>query len=155
MPPRVVENIDELRSLVGQEIGVSEWFTITQHLVDSFAEITHDHQWIHIDAERARRESPYGATIAHGFLTLSLLSHLQKQVVHVQDSRFTRSINYGFNRLRFVSGVPVGSRVRARSTLKALDDIEGGVQFTWLVNVELEGKEKPAIAAEWLGRLYQ
>src|SRR5262245_37912425 len=122
--PRLVANIDELRGLVGQEIGVSDWLVVSQELVNRFAELTHDTQWIHTDPTRAERESPYAKTIAHGFLTLSLLSHLQRQAVQI-GGEFSRAINYGFNRVRFPAAVPVGSRIRVHSTLAKLEDIEG------------------------------
>ncbi len=143
--------IDQLRSRAGQEIGVSSWREITQQRIDDFARVTGDDQWIHIDCERARRESPYGATIAHGFLTVSLLPVLIREAVAL---RARMSINYGFNRLRFTGAVPAGSRVRARFTLNSLKDVEGGVEIAWGVVVEVEGREKPALVAEWLGRAY-
>jgi acyl dehydratase len=143
--------IDQLRSRAGQEIGVSSWREITQQRIDDFARVTGDDQWIHIDCERARRESPYGATIAHGFLTVSLLPVLIREAVAL---RARMSINYGFNRLRFTGAVPAGSRVRARFTLNSLKDVESGVEIAWGVVVEVEGREKPALVAEWLGRAY-
>jgi acyl dehydratase len=146
-------SIAELRSRVGQEIGVSAWRTVTQEQIDRFAEVTGDNQWIHIDAERARRESPYGAPIAHGFLTVSLLSGMAQEAVKIADAAKMR-INYGFNRLRFTGAVPAGSRIRARFTLNSLKDIEGGIEIAWGVAVEVEGREKPALVAEWLGRTY-
>ena len=142
---------DELRARTGQEIGSSAWHEITQQQIDDFARVTGDDQWIHIDADRARRESPYGTTIAHGFLTVSLLPILIREAV---DVRGGMSINYGFNRLRFTGAVPAGSRVRARFTLNSLKDVEGGVELAWGVVVEVEGREKPALVAEWLGRTY-
>src|SRR5271166_1054450 len=111
MNPRVINGLDELKSLTGREVGVSEWITVTQEMIDRFADVTGDHQWIHVDRERAKRETPFGSTIAHGFLTVSLLPQLSQQTVNVQGD-FTMRINYGFNRLRFVSPVPVGSRIR-------------------------------------------
>jgi acyl dehydratase len=152
--PRLIESVDELRDLVGQEVGVSNWFVVTQELVNHFADLTHDPQWIHTDPARAQRESPYGTTIAHGFLTLSLLSHLQRQAVQIRGD-FSRAINYGFNRVRFPAAVPVGSRIRVHSTLAALDEIEGGFQIAWDLIVEIEGQQKPAAAAQWLVRLYR
>jgi acyl dehydratase len=145
--------LDELRTKVGQEIGVSPWHLVTQQQIDQFAEVSGDHQWIHIDPERARRESPYGTTIAHGFLTVSLLSQLINEAV-VTDGNFKLRVNYGFNRLRFTGAVPAGSRIRGRFTLHAIKDIDGGVEITWLSTVEVEGREKPALVAEWLGRTY-
>jgi acyl dehydratase len=145
--------IEELRTRVGQEIGVSPWHTVTQEQINRFAEVTGDDQWIHCDVERARRESPYGTTIAHGFLTVSLLSKFAKEAVSI-DGPYKMRINYGFNRLRFTGGVPSGSRIRTRFTLNSIKDIEAGVEIAWGVSVEVEGREKPALVAEWLGRTY-
>jgi acyl dehydratase len=145
--------IEDLREKVGQEIGCSAWRTITQEQINRFAEITGDDQWIHIDVERARLESPYHATIAHGFLTVSLLSGLIKDAVEIAGAVKMR-INYGFNRLRFTGAVPAGSRVRGRFTLNSLKDIDGGVEIAWGAVIEVEGREKPALVAEWLGRSY-
>jgi acyl dehydratase len=153
MPARVIESVEALRTLVGQEVGVSDWFTVGQPLIDAFAEVTADRQWIHLDAARARAESPYGSTIAHGFLTLSLVSHLHGQAVQIRGG--SRVINYGLNRLRFPAAVSAGARVRARSTLEALEEVPGGVQMVWAITVELEGSAKPAAVLEWLLRLYE
>ena len=147
--PRVINGLDELRSLSGQEIGVSDWTPVTQDMINRFADVTGDHQWIHVDVERARRETPFGSTIAHGFLTVSLLAELSRQTIDVRGD-FKMRINYGFNKLRFVSPVPAGSRIRARFTPQKVTDNE----VTWLVTVEVEGREKPALVAEWLGRYY-
>ena len=153
MPPRIIEGIEELKSLVGQEVGASDWFEVTQSRINDFADATEDHQWIHIDVERAKTDSPFHSTIAHGFLTLSLLPHLVSQAVKVQGD-FKMGINYGLNRLRFVSPVPSGSRVRARLTLQSVQDFQGGNQITWSVTCETEGGQKPALVAEWLVRYY-
>jgi acyl dehydratase len=153
MPARVVQGIDELKTLVGQELGASEWHVVSQEQIDKFAEVTGDNQWIHVDAERAKRESPYGAPIAHGFLTMSLLSGLIKEAVEIRGD-YKMKINYGFNRLRFTGGVPAGSRVRAKYALSSVKDVEGGVEIAWGVTVEVEGVAKPALVAEWLGRTY-
>jgi acyl dehydratase len=146
---RVVNGLDELRSLSGQEVGVSDWLTVTQDMIDRFADLTGDHQWIHVDRERAKRESRFGSTVAHGFLTLSLLSQLMHQVVEIRGD-FKMLINYGFNRIRFVSPVPANSRIRARLAVNQVRDNE----VAWLTTVELEGSQKPAIVAEWLERFY-
>jgi acyl dehydratase len=147
-----MSSIRELESRVGQEVGVSPWVEITQERIDTFARAIGDFQWIHVDAERAKN-SPFGRTIAHGFLTLSLLSHLSEQTFSFSDRRM--GINYGLNRVRFTSPVPVGSRVRARFTLARFENIDGnGVQVTWNTVVEIEGASKPALVAEWLGRHY-
>src|SRR5712692_7037780 len=147
--PRVVNGIEELKQLTGQEVGVSDWLAVTQEMIDRFADLTGDHQWIHVDAERARCESQFGNTIAHGFLTVSLMSQLAQQAVNVKGD-FKMRINYGFNRLRFVTPVRAGSRIRARFTAQKVTDNE----VTWLVTVEVEGSEKPAVVAEWIGRFY-
>jgi acyl dehydratase len=154
MSGRVIEDIRELHELVGVEVGTSDWLEVDQALITAFAALTQDHQWIHVDGERARVESPYGATIAHGFLTLALLSRLQAQAVQIRGE-FARRINYGFNRIRFPAAVVTGARIRLRSTLQALEEIEGGFQLTWAVIVEIEGQSRPALAAEWIGRLYR
>lgn len=150
---RVISNIHELRAAAGSEIGVSDWFPVTQQLVDSFAALTLDPQWIHIDAERAQRESPFGTTIAHGFLTLSLLSHLFRQTFRFEGAH-KMTVNYGFNRVRFVSPVHTDARVRLRAALESLRDVEGGVECIWEMRIELENSLKPAVAAEWLTRIY-
>ena len=147
-------NVDQLRALVGQEVGTSGWLTVDQPMIDAFAKTTGDTQWIHTDPERARTESRYGRTIAHGFLTLSLLSRLSREAVEV-EGEFGMRINYGFNRVRFPAPVPVGSRVRARLKVQSVEDIEGGHQIVWLATVDVEGSEKPAVVAEWLVRLYR
>lgn len=154
MPPRIISSIEELKSLVGQEVGSSDWFQITQSRIDSFAEVTEDRQWIHVDAERAKRESPFGTTIAHGFLTLSLISHLASQAVRVSGN-YKMGINYGLNRVRFPAPVPAGSRLRARFALQSVEDVTGGIQIIWNVTVEVEGAEKPSMVAEWLVRYYE
>ncbi|HEY0320311.1 MAG TPA: MaoC family dehydratase [Pyrinomonadaceae bacterium] len=147
-----IESINELQPRVGQEVAVSDWFEVTQERINMFAEATEDRQWIHTDPERAARESPFKQTIAHGFLTLSLLSELMKQAISVGGLRM--GINYGLNRVRFVSPVPSGTRIRGRFTLAALEDISGGVQATWSVTVERDGSDKPCCIAEWLVRYY-
>ena len=149
MSPRIINGIEELKTLTGQEVGVSDWLPVTQDMIDRFADVTGDHQWIHVDPERAKRETPFGSTIAHGFLTVSLLPQLSQQTVSVKGD-FKMRINYGFNRLRFVSPVRAGSRIRARFTAQKVTDNE----VTWLVTVEVEGQDKPAVVAEWLGRFY-
>jgi acyl dehydratase len=151
---RTFKDIEDLRSEVGWEIGVSDWLTVTQPQIDAFAALTQDRQWIHCDSPRAQRESPYGATVAHGFLTLSLLSHCVAQAVQIQGG-YQRTINYGLNRVRFPAPVTVGSRLRAHYALQAFDDIPDGLQLTWLVTVLVENQPKPALVAEWLLRYYR
>jgi acyl dehydratase len=145
--------IEDLRASIGREAGVSEWLTVTQELIDRFAELTGDSQWIHVDTKRARWDSPFGATVAHGFLTVALLSGLVSQAVALDiDSKLR--VNYGFNRLRFPAPVPSGSRIRARVMPNAVREIEGGVEVAWGIVVEIENQLKPALAAEWLVRAY-
>jgi len=146
-------HIDDLSQWVGREVATSDWLEMTQERIDRFAEAGGDHQWIHVDPARAARESPFGRTIAHGFLTLALLSKLLGDSIEIAGKRM--GINYGLNRLRFPSPVPSGSRVRGRFVLAALESIEGGVQTTWNVTVEREGEAKPALVAEWLTRHYR
>ncbi len=144
--------IGDLDSRVGQEVAVSPWVEITQDRVDEFAKATGDFQWIHVDRERAR-QSPFGGTIAHGFLTLSLLPMLTEAAYTLTDR--TMGINYGLNKVRFTSPVPVGSKIRARFTLTRLDPLDGGVQTTWSVVVERDGSDKPVMVAETIGRHYR
>ena len=147
-----VTTIRDLAQRVGQEVAVSPWLDITQERIDTFARAINDFQWIHVDPQRAAA-SPFGKTIAHGFLTLSILSHLSESTFSFSDRKM--GINYGLNRVRFTSPVPVGSRVRARFTLQQYEPIEkNGVQVTWHTVVEIEGKDKPALVAEWIGRHY-
>ena len=142
----------ELESKVGQEVGVSPWLQVTQERIDLFAKAIDDPQWIHVDPERAKH-SPYGTTIAHGFLTLSLLSHLAESTFKYSDRRM--GVNYGLNRVRFTAPLPSGSKVRARFKLLKFEEIEdNGVQVTWNVTLEREGGDKPVLVAEWLGRHY-
>ena len=145
--------VEDVRLSIGKEAGVSGWVEVDQGLVNQFAELTGDRQWIHVDAERARRESPFGATVAHGFLTVALLSWLVSEAVDVR-SDFKLRVNYGFNRLRFPAPVIVGSRIRAHVTPNAVRDVEGGIEIAWGVVVEIENNAKPALAAEWLVRMY-
>ena len=147
-----MKSVRELESRVGEEIAVSPWLEISQERIDTFAKAIEDFQWIHVDRERAKA-SPFCGTIAHGFLTLSILSRLSEMTFSFSDRKM--GINYGLNRVRFTSPVPAGSRVRARFTLAKFEKIEGnGVQVTWNTTVEIEGKDKPALVAEWIGRHY-
>ena len=146
-----MSTIRSLEHRVGEEIAVSPWLDVTQERIDTFARAIEDFQWIHVDRERAKR-SPFGGTIAHGFLTLSLLSHLSEMTFSFSDRKM--GINYGLNRVRFTAPVPSGSRVRARFTLAAYEKLDGGVQVTWNTVVEREGSDKPALVAEWIGRHY-
>lgn len=144
-------SLRELEKRVGEEVGVSPWFAITQERIDAFARAIEDYQWIHVDRERAKA-SPYGGTVAHGFLTLGLLSHLAERTFSFSDRKM--GVNYGLNRVRFTAPVPAGARVRARFVLAKYEKLEGGVQVTWSVTLEREGSEKPVMVAEWIGRHY-
>ena len=149
---RTFQKLAELPPLVGEEIAVSDWITVTQQQVNLFAEATGDHQWIHVDVERAR-QGPFGAPIAHGFLTLSLIPNFFENAIEVLDTRM--GVNYGLNRVRFTAPVPVGSRLRARLKLLECRAIDGdGYQMTWGVTVEREGSDKPVCIAESLTRRY-
>jgi acyl dehydratase len=147
---RVFDTIDDLKGAVGEELGVSDWFTIDQDRINQFADATEDHQWIHVDVERAKRELPTKNTIAHGFLTLSLIAGLREQVYDVKHK--SRGINYGLNKVRFTNMVPAGARVRLRQKLKSAEDIPGpGVRLTTESVIEIEGEDKPACIAETVG----
>jgi acyl dehydratase len=145
-------DVRTLSARVGEEIAVSDWLEVTQARIDQFADATGDHQWIHVDPVRAAAELPSKSTIAHGFLTLSLLSTLIRESIRFTGLRM--AINYGLNRVRFVSPVPSASRIRALITLQAVDTVSDGVQATWLATIEREGSQKPAAVAEWLVRYY-
>jgi acyl dehydratase len=153
MPPLVLKNFDDLKDFVGREIGVTAWFEITQDRILKFAEATEDRQWIHLDPDRARLESPYGTTIAHGFLTLSLLSHLSEQVLQIKNG-VGMIMNYGLNRVRFPAPVPAGSNIRARFTLQSLKDAGNAREATYSVVVEVQNQPKPCCVAEWIVRYY-
>jgi acyl dehydratase len=153
MPPLIIKNVKDLHEYIGREIGVSEWLLISQERVAQFAEATEDRQWIHLDAARAAAESPYGVTIAHGFLTLSLVSHFMKDVIAIEGGlRFV--VNYGLNRVRFPAPVKVGSRIRARVALAALTETPDSVDASFSVTIESEGSSKPNCVAEWIVRYY-
>ena len=148
----IVVDLAHLGELVGREVATSDWLAITQGRINAFADVTDDPQWIHVDSGRARAETPFGATIAHGFLTLSLLSALMRDAVTVDGPRM--ALNYGLNRVRFVSPVPSGSRIRARVALASVDDKGDSIQATWTVTIERDGSDKPAVVAEWIVRYY-
>src|SRR4051812_37925003 len=151
MAVRMVE-FNDVKSMVGKELGVSEWHLVTQDEINKFAEATHDHQWIHVDVERAKKESPFGGPIAHGYLTLSLLVPLVSQTYTITDAKM--GVNYGLNKVRFPAPVPVGSKVRARVTLKDVEEVAGGLQNTSAVPIERGGGDKPVCIAEWVTRTY-
>ena len=146
-----MSSVRDLAARVGEEVGVSPWLEMTQERIDTFAKAIDDFQWIHVDTARAK-SSPYGGTIAHGFLTLSLLSHLAERTFSFSDRKM--GVNYGLNRVRFTAPVPSAARVRARFTLAKYEKLDGGVQVTWNTVVEIQGSEKPALVAEWIGRHY-
>ena len=148
-----LESLQSLEDLVGREIATTGWLRVTQERISKFAEATGDRQWIHIDPERAQRESPYGATIAHGFLTLSLLSHFMREAIQLPGS-VKRTINYGLNRVRFPAPVRAGEKVRARVRLQSCRELPGSTEAIFDITVEAEGGEKPCCVAEWILRFY-
>jgi acyl dehydratase len=148
---KAFDGLDELRTAEGQELGTSDWFTVDQERIDLFAKATEDHQWIHVDRERAA-DGPFGTTIAHGFLTLSLLPALVSQIYRVDN--VSMRINYGLNKVRFPSPVPEGSRVRANARIKEVSEVDGGLHVVTEVTIEVEGSDKPACVAESVGRVY-
>jgi acyl dehydratase len=151
MPPTTFSSIDELRAAVGSHLGYSEWWEITQDRVNRFADATDDHQFIHVDPERAAR-SPFGGTIAHGYLTLSLSVPLSRQIIKLEGMRM--AVNYGTNKVRFPAPVPVGSKLRAGAVLESVEDVPGGVQVVYTYTFEIEGGTKPACVAESVSRYY-
>jgi acyl dehydratase len=153
MPPLKLESIQSLKEYIGREVGISDWLTVTQDRILQFAEATDDRQWIHVDADRARRESPYGATVAHGFLTLSLLSYLVRQAVQLPKC-IRQAINYGLNRVRFPAPVRAGERIRAHIALQSFHELPNSFEAIWSITVEVEGSEKPCCVAEWIVRYY-
>ncbi len=155
MSKRVLDSPDSLKDLVGQEIAVTDWFTVTQERIQQFADATLDHQWIHVDVERAQRESPFRAPIAHGFLTLSLLPHFMHEALEIKQG-VRLGVNYGLNRVRFVSPVRAGSNIRARVALQSLKDVPpNGIEGVFNVTVEVEKGDKPCCVAEWVVRYYR
>jgi acyl dehydratase len=147
---RIVQYPKDLKSLVGQELGPSEWMTVDQSMIDTFADATGDHQWIHVDVERARRDMPGGKTIAHGYLTLALVPRMAQTLLRVEKRR--HGLNYGSNKVRFISPVPSGARIRLRQRIANVEDVEGGgVRITSQMTVEIEGQERPALVAETIG----
>ena len=149
---RIITSIDDAKALVGEEVGLSDWVVIDQHRIDQFAEATADHQWIHVDTERAVREMPDGKTIAHGYLTLALIPALTGDFVHVEN--LARAINFGLNKARFYAPVPVGSRLRGRAVVLKAQQRAGALLLTSEVRLEVEGQRKPACVAETLGMYF-
>jgi acyl dehydratase len=147
--PQSFSSVDELKAAIGKPLGQSEWLTIEQERVNLFADATDDHQWIHVDVERAK-EGPFGAPIAHGYLTLSLVSHFLPQLMVVPAAKM--GVNYGCNKVRFPAPVPVGSKIRAVGEITSVDDVAGGAQIVTRVTIEIEGGAKPACVAECVSR---
>jgi acyl dehydratase len=147
-----VERPADMAAYAGKELGKSDWLTVDQTMIDRFAEATGDHQWIHVDVERARREMPDGKTIAHGYLTLSLIPRLTQSIVRIRKR--SRGINYGSNKVRYLNPVKAGSRVRLVQGLKAAEPIEGGQRLIFDMTVEIEGEERPALIAETIALAY-
>jgi acyl dehydratase len=154
MPPLVVETVFSLKEFVGCEIAVTDWLMMTQERIERFAEATEDRQWIHVDSERASKESPYGTTIAHGFLTLSLLSHFMKQAIQFRGG-VRMAVNYGLNRVRFPFPVRAGSKIRARIGLLSLKEFSDALEATFSIAMEIENSDKPCCVAEWVVRYHQ
>jgi len=153
MTKLTVEYPKDLKQHVGRELGPSDWMTVEQAMIDKFADATGDHQWIHVDVERAKREMPGGKTIAHGYLTLSLVPRMAATLVEV--TKRSRGLNYGSNKVRFTNTVPAGSRIRLRQRILSVDDVSGnGVRVTSEMTVEIEGQERPALVAELMGIRY-
>lgn len=153
MPPLVLESLDELKAFVGRELAVTDWFSVTQDRIQQFAEATEDRQWIHLDKERAKLESPYATTIAHGFLTLSLLSHLARQALQIR-SGVAMAVNYGLNRVRFPAPVRADSKIRGRFTLQSFENVSNAREAVFSIAVEDETLGKPCCVAEWVVRYY-
>jgi acyl dehydratase len=149
--PTVARGLDGLRKLAGTDFGPGDWLEITQERVNTFADATGDHQWIHVDPERARG-GPFGGTIAHGYLTLALIIPLWTQLLRIED--VAMAVNYGLNRVRFPAPVPVGSQIRLHARVAAVEEVPGGVQLTVELTMELRGSDKPAVVAEALYRYY-
>ncbi len=149
---RIISDLAELKSLVGQELAVTDWVSVEQERVNQFAEATGDHQWIHLDVVRSQQESPFGGTIAHGFLSLSLIPMLLEQCIDMRDVKM--ALNYGLNKVRFPSPLLVGRRVRGHISVLSVEDIKDGAQVVWQVTLEAEGSEKPVCVAELITRRY-
>jgi acyl dehydratase len=153
MTPLLIKNPQALKEMIGSELGVTEWFQITQKRIRQFAEATEDRQWIHVNRERAGQESPYGTTIAHGFLTLSLIGYFVKELIEIQDG-VGLAVNYGLNRVRFPAPVPSDSKIRARIFLLACKELADSIEATFTVTIENDKSEKPSCVAEWIVRYY-
>jgi acyl dehydratase len=154
MPPLVVETMSSLKEFAGRELGVTDWLRMTQERINQFAEATEDRQWIHVDRERAQKESSYGSTIAHGFLTLSLVSHFMKQAIQFRGG-MRMAVNYGLNRVRFPAPVRAGANIRARIGLLSLEELADALQAVFSIAMEVENADKPCCVAEWVVRYYK
>jgi acyl dehydratase len=154
MPSLVLESLQSLKDYVGREITTTGWLRVTQERIEQFAEATEDRQWIHVNPERAKRESPYGATIAHGFLTLSLMSHFMREAIQLPSS-VRQTINYGLNRVRFPAPVRAGGKIRARIRLESYRELPESLEGVFEITVETEGNGKPCCVAEWILRYYR
>ena len=153
MPPKILDNPQDLKTLIGQELAPTGWFTVTQDRINKFAEATEDHQWIHLDEPRAKKESPFGATIAHGFLTLSLVSHFMKQAVEVK-SGVRLAVNYGLNKVRFPAPVKSGAKIRAKIKVESAKELPDCIEAIFAVTIEAEHAQKPSCVAECIVRYY-
>jgi acyl dehydratase len=153
MTPLLIKNPQALKEMIGSELGVTDWFQITQERVHHFAEATEDRQWIHVNRERASQESPYGTTIAQGFLTLSLISYFVKELINIQDG-VEFAVNYGLNRVRFPAPVPSDSKIRARIFLSAWKELPDSIEVAFTVTIENDHSDKPSCVAEWIIRYY-
>ncbi len=149
---RIIKSIDDAQSLIGEEVGLSDWMVIDQHRIDQFAEATADHQWIHVDTERAARELPDGKTIAHGYLTIALIPALTCNFIHVEN--LVRTVNFGLNKVRFIAPIPVGSRLRGRSIVLQAQQRADALLLTSRVRIEVEGQKQPACVAETLSMYF-
>ena len=149
---RIIKSIDDAQSLIGEEVGLSDWVVIDQHRIDQFAEATADHQWIHVDTERAARELPDGKTIAHGYLTIALIPALTRNFIHVEN--LVRTVNFGLNKVRFIAPIPVGSRLRGRSIVLQAQQRADALLLTSRVRIEVEGQKQPACVAETLSMYF-
>lgn len=153
LPPLILETPGSLKEWVGREIGVTDWLPVGQDVIQRFADVTGDRQWIHVDEDRAQRESPFRTTIAHGFLTLSLLSRFIREVFEIR-SGIRMTVNYGLNRVRFPAPVRAERKIRGRFVVKSAEDVAGALETVFEVRVEVEGSEKPCCLAEWVLRYY-
>lgn len=152
MAKLVLKNLDELKSYLGKELETSDWISVTQEKINMFADATGDHQWIHVDVERAKKESPYGRTIAHGYYTISLAPVLMAQILDIKGIKM--AINYGTEKVRFPAPVPVGKNVRMKAELSTLKEVKNGIQAHFQLTFEVENQEKPACVAEVISRFY-